>query len=333
MKILLRAVLLLALLGACTNAAPAQESAEQMIDSLMAAYDEASDDAAKLAVCEDVLQKYPESNYTVPLLGLAKEHSVELGALAEFVQFAEQIRSRVSSQETLDDIDRFMLETYGEAKQLDKLNTLAGRLTKDTEGDFNLYYDLAKAYADVEQWDAVLDYAERARPFATPEAYKNDYPDREMSDEVLEQRARNREGLIHTYAGWAKAQTGQFDAALDEFADADERTDRLYMGHTYGNLDYFWGQTLAMAGKTDQAIGRLAPRAIFGEDDETMAALRDVYIKKNGSEDGFDSFIESMRTKLARPVDDFTLKGYSGEELTLSSFNGKVILLSFWFPT
>lgn len=333
MRTLFRVTVILVMLCACTLAVSAQESVEQTIDSLMTVYDAAPDDAAKLAICKDVLHKYPVSNYTVPLLGVAKDHSAALDKMDDFVQFAEEIRGLVTDAKMQKGIDRLLLEAYGEAKLLDKLNILADKLASGDEQNFNLYFDLMKAYAGVEQWDNVLAYSDRARPFATPEAYKNDYPDRKMDDEELQERARNREGMIYTYSGWAKARKGMLDKAFEDFEAADARTKRMYLGDTYGELDYFWGRTLALSGKLDQALDRLAAKAIFGEDEESQAAMREAYIKKHGSEDQYGAFIETQRIRLARRIDDFSLKGYSGEDLTLSSFAGKVIVLSFWFPT
>lgn len=326
-------LVMLIIICVCALSAAAQESTEQLIDSLMAAYDAAPDDAAKLAVCRDVLTKYPESNYTVSLLGIAKDHSSELDAMDAFVDFAEEIRTRVANPETQQQIDRLLLDAYGAVKRIDKLNLLAQRITSDSKENFNLYYDLVKAYTAAEVWERAAEYAEKARPFATAEAYRIDYPKREMTDEELQERARNREGLIYTYAGWAKAHMGMLQPALEDFAAADARTKRMYMGHTYGELDYFWGRTLANAGKLDQALERLAAKTIFGEDEDARAAMREVFIERQGSEEQFDAYLDQERARLAKHIDDFSLETYSGGQLALSSLAGKVILLSFWFPT
>jgi hypothetical protein len=329
------ALITLILLILCVLAAPApaQENVEQVIDSLMSEYEAAPDDAAKLSICLDVLGRYPESNYTVPLLGIAKDHSAALGKLDDFLLIAEKIRGQVTAEKMQGSIDRFLLETYGEAKHLEKLNVLAEKLTAGEEGNFNLFYDLIRAYTATEQWDRILAYTDQALPFANAEAYKNDFPDRKMTDDEIEERARNREGLLRTYSGWAKAHTGRIEQALEDFKFSDGITQRMYMGHTYGNLDHFWGVTLARAGKIDEALDRLAAKAIFGEDEDARKAMREAYAEKFGNDDQYDAFVEQQRMKLARKIDDFSLAQYTGEPLTLSSLQGKVILLSFWFPT
>jgi hypothetical protein len=105
------------------------------------------------------------------------------------------------------------------------------------------------------------------------------------------------------------------------------------MGYSYGELDYFWGLTLTQSGLLDDALQRLSPLAIFGEDEDAQQAMKKAYIMKNGGDSNYDEFIKQQRHKYSRPIDDFALAGYDGARLQLSSLKGKVIVLSFWFPT
>jgi hypothetical protein len=316
-------------------AANAQEANEMdtFFNELEARYTAAPDDQAKLDICKEALTKYPESDYTMMLLDLAKMHSVDLDQLDDYIPLAENTQERVEDPRLKSKIERLLLETFGQAKNLDKLNRTAERLAGGDEKDFNLYYDLVRAYTDAEQWGPVLSYADKGGSFATAEAYKKDYPDREMSTEELTSRGNNRKGLLLTYSGWAKANTGRPVDALKDFETAEPLVHVTYMGYSYGKLDYFWGLTLMQSGLLDDALQRLSPLAIFGEDEDAQEAMKKTYINKNGSDSNYDEFIKQQRRKYSRQIDDFSLAGYDGGRLQLSSLKGKVIVVTFWFPT
>jgi len=328
-------LIVLAVLLSLAWAANAQEpdEMEAFFTELEAKYTAAPDDAAKLEICKEGLTKYPDTDYTVMLLDMAKGHSIELDRVDDFIELAEKTRGLVESESTKERIDQLLLETFGQVKDIARLNAVAEKLLGEAEKNFNLYYDLIRAYTDAEQWEAVLEYVKKDEPYATAEAYKKDYPDREMSAEELESRAKNREGLLLTYSGWAKANMGNPVDALKDFEKAKNQVHMTYMGYSYGELDYFWGLTLMQAGRTEDALQRLSPLAIFGEDEEAQEALKKAFVKTHGDEANYDEFVAQQRRKFARPIDDFTLAGYNGDRLRLLSFKGKVIVLSFWFPT
>jgi hypothetical protein len=326
-------IVLFALAFAFASNAQDTDEMETYFNEMEARYTEAPDDKAKLELCKEALAKYPESDYTMMLLDLAKMHSSELDQLDDYIVLAEDIQSRVEDSRLKSRIDRLLLETYGEAKHLDKLNRTADKLIGAEEKDFNLYYDLIRAFTDAEQWEPVLSYAAKGEQFATPEAYKKDYPDREMTPDELESRGKNRKGLLLTYSGWAKANTGRPVDALKDFEKAEPLVHSTYMGYSYGKLDYFWGLTLTQSGLLDDALQRLSSLAIFGEDEDAGGALKKAFIKKNGDESNYDEFIQQQRRKYSRQIDDFSLAGYDGSLLQLSSLKGKVIVLAFWFPT
>jgi len=335
-RILIAALFLSTLMvGSHVGRSQAEEgrSVEETIDSLMAAYDEAKGDSAKLAVCLDILKKYPESRYTYYLLRTAQDHSAALGRTDEFTSFAEKIDSRVSDPEIKADVGRILAGLYAERGEVDKLEKVASRLAAGPVRKFSIFYDLIQAYAEVGMWRKVLDYAGEAEEFANAEAYRREYPTAKLSQEELEKRGRNRKGLILSYTGWAKANTGRIQEALSDYKAADKFMERAYMGYSNWELDYFWGETLAKAGRFEEAIDRLARKALFGEDEDARKALHEAYTKLKGSDAGFDDYLWKLRTELARPIEDFTLEGYDGSRLTLSSFKGKVVLLAFWFPT
>jgi tetratricopeptide (TPR) repeat protein len=334
-RMFLATAVLAALCAALYTALPAlaQGEVEEKIDKIMAGYDEAESTQAKLDIIRDALSSYPESKYTATLLSMAKEHYMELGQMDEFVSLAMKVRSQVKSVDAQRDIDGVLVETYGEMKDTPRLDEAAERYIGESEENFNLFYDLIQAYANANGWSAVLKYAGRAEQFANAEAYRKDNPTRKMSDEDLAQRGRNRQGILLAYAGWAKANTGRPDEAFADYEKADALMPRAYMGFSTGDLDYFWGVTLERSGKLDAALSRLAPLALFGGDEKAGESMKEAYIKKNGSDAGYDAFLKDERMKYSRPIDDFTLAQYDSTMLSLSSFKGKVMVVSFWFPT
>jgi len=311
----------------------AKITVEQRIDSLMLDYDKAKNDTARLAVCLDVLEKYPESDYTVSLLSTVKSYSEELNRLDDFIPFAERLSKRIISPGIQVLVGRFLAGLYGELKDAGKLDAVAAKLEAAEQKNFMLFYDLIKAYTAVEKWQKVLELSENARFFATAESYKKDYPDREMTDKQIEEHGSNRRGLILTYAGWAKANSGNAKEALADFNKADGLMERTYLEYSDGELDYFWGRTLAGSGDSEKALDRLARKTLFGEDEASGKAMREAYVKMKGSNGGYDEYLSKRRAELAKTIDDFSLARYNGQKLSLSSFKGKVVLLSFWFPT
>ena len=71
---------------------------------------------------------------------------------------------------------------------------------------------------------------------------------------------------------------------------------------------------------------------------KTMKALlKEIYIKKNGSDSGYDEYVKKMEdeTKLMeiknkKPAPDFTLMDIDGKNVSLSNYKGKIVILDFW---
>jgi hypothetical protein len=197
---------------------------------------------------------------------------------------------------------------------------------------FGKHIDLMEAAIRVEVWDVVKTSAEKARRFASPEAYRADYPGNVISDELAEKRGRNRLGMIHTYRGWAKANTGQVDEAFLDYESADGLLMKNVVGIPDYPLNVYWGKTLMMQGKHREAFERFAVDGLIGGNDEAYEALEESYIAFKGDAEGFDDHASSVKRKKAVTIEDFTLPGFSEGEHRLADLKGKVTLISFWNP-
>jgi hypothetical protein len=100
-KILFNLVALIALCAfAFTGNAQEAEEIEAYFNEMEAKYTEAPDDKAKLELCKEVLAKYPESDYTVMILNMAKWHSTQLDQMNDFIALAEKIQGQVEDART-----------------------------------------------------------------------------------------------------------------------------------------------------------------------------------------------------------------------------------------
>jgi len=70
----------------------------------------------------------------------------------------------------------------------------------------------------------------------------------------------------------------------------------------------------------------------MGRDEAALDDLRAAYIASNGSEDGFDGYVATVRQSIATVIDDVTLDDYSGSSVSLASMAGKVYVMAFWNP-
>lgn len=76
---------------------------------------------------------------------------------------------------------------------------------------------------------------------------------------------------------------------------------------------------------------------------ETIAQLKELYIKLNGSAEGYDKYFSSIKDALEKethealvksminePAPNFSLQDIDGNTVSLSDFKGKIVILDFW---
>lgn len=319
---------------AVSSTLPAQqEDIDKEFDEGTEKFSRTDDLMEKYSISRDFLLKHPETKYTAKLLRITWDgFVVRLHRPDVFIEMAEYMRGKIKDADLARRIDLMLIQAYAEAGDGVKLKALARTVASGENVTFNNLYSIIGAAVNAGEWQMVLDYCNQAKRFANAEEFQKEFPDIKETLEELEQRGRNRLGILFAYIGWAKENLGRRAEALADFAAADTLVAKSYMGYEY-RLDLYWGRTLLNSGKTQEAIDKLAAGALLGEYTQMQAALREAYDAKFSDPDGYDLFVENLRKKIAYPIDDFTLTNYQGEQLALSSLKGKVVMLAFWFPT
>jgi tetratricopeptide (TPR) repeat protein len=317
----------------CTRQEEVPSPADDAFARLREAVSDLEGAEEKLALIEDYLDTYPDSEHVADLVQAAVYYrSEELDDPAGAQVLAEQALQSIDDPE-----DRFEigLSLHRLALQLDQpspLRKVAAELATHRQLSYVNHLDLLEAAVDIPDWELVLEHADAALAFATPETFRADYPDREFSDDRIERAATRRRCNSLAYKAGALVNLDRLDEALPVFAEAESSNTFSYAGIPETPLYRFWGEAELRQGNPERAAELLAPDAVMGRDETALAGLRRAYTELNGNQDGFDEYLWAARNKLASKVDDFSLPTYDGEVISLSGLAGKVVLLNFWNP-
>jgi len=315
----------------CAKAPP---SADDVFAELRAKFSESEDPADKLAIAKSFLSQFPETDYAPMVLDAA------VGILEDDMEDSAQARALV--EQTLADVTapetRFRMKTtlWRLAREQDEpfgLREVAVELVGHRDLKYTDLYGLMELAVEGEEWDLAEEWADAGLTFASADAYRADYPDREFADDEVARRAANRRTFSLGHKAWAAYQQGRVDEAMELFAQGDGEMNFNYVGGPETPLFKYWGRAAFEQGDLDRAAELVEADAVMGGSDFAMDTLKEVFAARNGSDDGFDAYLEQARERLARTVDDFTLPTYEESEFQLASTRGKVMLLAFWFPT
>lgn len=333
---LIALVMLVGLAGGCAQEKEVVDPAEVAYDELREAWDEAEDTQAKVTLAENYLAQFPDTGHSGQMasaityyrgheLGDPEGAWSVIGAALEKIEDPEQ-RFEVG------------MEALGLADSVEvplDITMLAGELETSRALTYGEQQQVVAAAIDLEEWQVAGEHSTAALELATPEAYRANYPDREFTEEEVADRVDARKAEALASNGWALFNQGETDAALARFEEADTVGGSSYLGLPGSELYSYWGRALLSEGDLDKAIELLGAETAFGNNGAgSETYLREAYVAKNGDEEGYDEFMWSTRSQLAKTVDDFELLDYAGNPVSLSSVgNGKVTLLAFWFPT
>jgi hypothetical protein len=288
----------------------------------------------KLAVTKEFLDGHPSSDATARAIDAVVYYQGEnLGDMDGAIAYAEQIRGKIVDADIAKAVDRAMIPWYGQAKMKDKMLAVAERLDATGDLGFNDQSNIIESAIKSGDWALTREYCQKARPMATADAYKAEHPKGNLTPEDISEAVNDRMGMLLVMNGWARANQGEIDAALGDFAGADSIVWHSYLGTPDYDLNLRWGKTLMMKGDYQGAIDRFATDALIMRNDEALAGLKDAYVALHKSESGFDAFAAQMHRSIAKPAADFGLADYEGAAHRFSDLKGDVTLLAFWFPT
>jgi len=318
-------------MAACGSKVLTEEEAYTAAD---AAYEKAATPTAKIQVWKDFLEKYPGSPHALEAVDTAVYHYMEdLKRPEEAWTFIQKVQTTIRDPRELLKLQVISLPVLGKLKAADKIKHIAAVLSEKPM-NFDEHMAVSNACVEVERWDLALNHARAAAEFATPESFKADNPGKEFAPDRLERYVNMRKAECLTNAAWAQANLGRFEESLKTFEEARPVTVFSFVGAAEPPFDLYLGKTYLMQKDYAKAMETLTPAAVFAGDADACEAMRAAYDASKGPAEGFDTHLEALREKLAKTVTDFTLPDYKGAPHTYSDLQkGRVVLLSFWFPT
>jgi hypothetical protein len=287
----------------------------------------------RLAITKAFLDEYPESKYTPRAIGAVVYYYGALEDMPGAVTYIEALRGKITDADIAKDVDKEMVVMYGEAGMTEKMIALADQLAADGALDFGDYWNIIEIGVKAEDWKLVQDYCARTEPLANADAFRTNYPDEDFTDEEVQKAGNNRKGMLLVKSGWARANLGEVDEALANFAEADKLVRRSFLDIPEYDLNLYWANTLMMKGEFRDAANRFATDALVMGNEDAQAGLKKAYAKTIGSDEGFKAYAANLHKSIAKPMKDFSLADYSGKRHEYAAIKGDVTLVAFWFPT
>ena len=309
------------------SAGAAYEKAQETLDTL-------DDPQQEVEVFEEFVRAYPNSEEAIDALGaVIYLRSKKLDDLDGAVSFAESARSMASDPKTRFEHGVRLHEVSVEAGNPADLRLIADELAAVRPLNFVEHLAVVEEAEKGGEWELMLEHATSLRRSANAETFRADYPDDDFSDERVEFSVNRRRGWASAYEGAALIHLDKLDEATTVFEEAAElSTLSSYVGVPEFPLNKYWGKAELMQGRPERAAELLAADALMGRDEAALDDLRAAYIASNGSEDGFDGYVATVRQSIATVIDDVTLDDYSGSSVSLASMAGKVYVMAFWNP-
>ncbi len=331
-------VLPAAFVGALFLPAPAgalAQTDDENFAAAEAAFMEAADDEARLRIVRDFLEAHPDHPDAIVVVDVGVRLLADsMGDLAGAVALAESHLSLTTNPEVQAQIRKILLRLFSTPEYAAKLKALVADMY-DLQGmSYVEHLAVIRAAIGAEDWSMVEAHCAAAASQATVEAYRAAYPDRDLSMAEVTAAARNRQGLLKTFTGWAAANQGDRDQALADFEAAGKLVRQSYFGQPGNELYRFWGQTLVMAGQTDTGLELLALATIYGNDSEAGEAARAAFADLGKEPEKFEEYLWAVAREHGPVIDDFTAFDYQEVSRSFNGLRGrKATLLAFWFPT
>jgi len=304
---------------------------DQAAEETWAIWEETEDPEVKVGLARGFLERYPDSDHTGDFLGSAVYHFTEsLDRPDEAYELVETTLSEVEDADTRLDTQMQLAVLHSKTDRLEELSALADSMAEEHDFQFTDHLRLMELATEAGAWNLLIEQAEDGMAFATPEAFKEQWPD--YSDDYAARAGRRRNAYCKAYQGWAEANLGQYEAALASFSSGVDDTSYSLLGVDETPLHLYWGKTLLLQGEPDAAMDKLKAEALFGTKDakETFA---EAWTAAHGSDEGLEERIWALRQEYAKPLPQFALPNYEGETFESTEFIGDVMLVAAWNPT
>lgn len=307
-------------------------AADLAIEELEAEYEELENAEEKVAKLEEFLDRHPDTEHTK---GAVRELA---RVLTRELERPDEARARIAEAvaQTRDDDRRRYLEMelaihYAGTGALTELTELTDAMAREYEFQFTDHYKLMEAGTEAEAWELVIEQADAALAYATPAAYKAQYPD--MTDEEAARNGSRRVAYAMAFKGWALANLDRADEAVTVFSEALPNAAYSLLGADETPLHLYWGRSLLATGDAEAALEKLAVEAIHGLHEEGAEVFRDAWVEARGGEEGLEEHLWQLRLEHAVEMPTFALPDYDGGLVDTTRFAGDVLLVAAWHPT
>ncbi len=332
-SVLVVLVALAALVTAQCAKKPA-ETADDAWQKARAELEKTADTEGSIAILRGYLERFPVTDRTADLLDyLGDLEGKEAGRPAETEALVREILPKLTNEDDRFALDKLLVRMIALEGDRERLAQAVAAVEADRSLSLSDRLDLGQALIDGKAWQLALDQANSALEQDSAETYRAEHPDTKLSDEEIEKAVTARRVDILAGRGWALANLGRTDEALADFRQAEPLATSSYAGVPDSPLFRYWGHTVLEQGDAQRALELLAPDAVMGGNADALADLRRAWEQASPGGATFDDYVWQTRNRLAKPIEGFTLADYEGREVSLGDFSGKVVQLSFWFPT
>ena len=295
------------------------------------AYEATEDPAERVAIAKDFLSRFPDTEKTDNALARAMYPLIEdLEKPDEAYALFEEYLPQITAPEVKFEARQNLAVLHSMTGNREALSSLAKTMAAEHDFQYTDHLDLMEAAVEAEAWDLAIQQADASLALATPEAFKAQYDD--ISDEDAQRWGRRREAFSAAHKGWAQENLGHHEAALDTFASNAEKTTYSFLGIDDTPLHIYWGKSLILQGRFEQAMEKLEVEALYGPK-EAKEAFIEAWAALHGSDEGLEEHFWSLRQKNAKPLPQFTLANYDGDTIDTADFVGDVLLVAAWNPT
>ena len=192
-SILIFLVALVGMAAGCAKTEDVPDPAEAAWDTLVSVWNEAETPEAKVTLAEEYLAQFPDTEHSGSLAGIVayyRGHEMDDSEGAW-----NTISAALAQIEDPEQRFEVSMEGLGLADSVDvplDITVVAEELGAFRPLTFDEHQRVAEMAIELEEWTLADEHALGALEMATPEQVREDYPDREFTDEQVATRVQRR---------------------------------------------------------------------------------------------------------------------------------------------